>query len=521
MDPEFGPIIGANSHKTEGANLSVVAAEALSLRWRSLSEQGEGQTMNRRLYSMLRTAVLDGSLPPSARLPATRELAAELGLSRNTVTHAYDQLMAEGYLTALTGSGTYVTPVLPERALWADAPQPPSAKQGKRTSATLSERGSELVQAARASSAHWGAFVPGVPDVTAFPHRKFGQLLARWRRQPEAPWLSYTAGGGHLHLRETLASYLRQSRSVQCEADQILITEGTHQAFDLVSRLMADQGDLAWVEEPGYWGLRSLLQINGLKIHAQPVDEEGMQIESGYWKTPPRLIFVTPSHQYPLGSVMSLRRRLQLLEQAERYGSWIIEDDYDSEFRYEGHPIPSLQGLVPDARVIYAGTFSKTAYPALRLAYLVLPRSLADAFRQAYPQIYRQGQMSTQAALAEFIEQGHHAAHIRRMRLVYAQRRQMLHDLISRRIGPEHIHPYDSTAGLHLVLQLPPTLRDKKVVEAAASAGIVVRALSNYYQQETSPQGLLLGFACVPENRMLPAFETLLDTIQKVQRNGK
>lgn len=511
--------MGANLVKSKGANLSAIAAEALSLRWRSLPARDDDQPMKRRLYSMLRAAVLDGSLPPSSRLPATRELARALGLSRNTVTHAYDQLMAEGYLTALTGSGTYVTPVLPEQALWAGASRAPAESQAEGLPVSLSQRGSELVHAARASAAHWGAFVPGVPDVTAFPHRKFAQLLARWRREPDPPWLSYTAGGGHPHLRETLATYLRQSRSVQCEADQIVITEGTHQAFDLVSRLMADPGDLAWVEEPGYWGLRSLLQINGLQIKAQPVDAEGLCTEAADWQHPPRLIFVTPSHQYPLGSVMSLRRRLQLLEQAERHGSWIVEDDYDSEFRYEGHPIPSLQGLVPNARVIYAGTFSKTAYPALRLAYLVLPRALADAFRHAYPQLYRQGQMSTQAALADFIEQGHYAAHIRRMRLVYAQRRQMLHQLISRRIGAKHIHPHDSTAGLHLVLQLPQEIPDRQVVRVAAEAGVVVRALSHYYQEEGSPRGLLLGFACVPQERMVPAFEQLLDAIAQVRQS--
>ena len=496
--------------------------EAVTLRWHSLRSPSADTALKRQLYTVLRTAVLDGSLPPSSRLPATRELAKALGLSRNTVTHAYEQLMAEGYLRALTGSGTYVTPVLPERALlpervqWTGTavpkPSPPMV---------LSQRGGELVGAASASAAHWGAFVPGVPDVTAFPHRKFGQLLSRWRREPEPDWLSYTAGGGHPHLRETLAHYLRQSRSVQCEADQIVITEGTHQAFDLVARLMADPGETAWVEEPGYWGLRSLLQINGLRIQAQPVDSEGLYSEAGDWKTPPKLIFVTPSHQYPLGSVMSLRRRLALLEQAERHGSWIVEDDYDSEFRYEGHPIPSLQGLVPNARVIYAGTFSKTAYPALRLAYLVLPRALAEAFRRAYPQIYRQGQMSTQAALSDFIAQGHHAAHIRRMRLVYAQRRQMLHQLIHRRIGAGQIHPHDSTAGLHLVLQLPEGVSDRAVVRAAAEAGVVVRALSTYYQQPRSPQGLLLGFACVPQERMVPPFEQLLGAIAQVQKTRR
>lgn len=274
------------------------------------------------------------------------------------------------------------------------------------------------------------------------------------------------------------------------------------------------------MEEPGYWGLRSLLQANGLRLKGIPVDEQGLAAQASDWHQPPKLIFVTPSHQYPLGSVMGLSRRLQLLEQAERHGSWIVEDDYDSEFRYEGHPIPSLQGLVPQARVIYAGTFSKTAYPALRLAYLVLPRTLADAYRRAYPQLYRQGQMSTQAALADFIDQGHHAAHIRRMRLVYAERRQMLHTLITQRLGPGHIHPHDSTAGLHLVMNLPEGLSDREVLRHAANAGVVVRALSDYHLSPSPAPGLLLGFASVPRETMVPAFESLLGAMDQARSSA-
>lgn len=494
--------------------MQALALDLLSLRWQHWRERQGGRPHNRSLYDMLRTVVLEGSLAPGQRLPATRDLARELELSRNTVTHAYDQLVAEGYLRALTGSGTYVSDSLPESALLArDAHSPMVARYRPPYSVALSLRGQTLVSSARASSPHWGAFVPGVPDVTAFPHDKFNQLLTRARRSLPPAWRSYNSGGGHPGLRQTLAAYLRQSRSVNCEPDQIVITEGIHQGIDLVSRLMADPGDRVWVEEPGYWGLRSLLQINGLEPQGLPVDADGLVTNAADWQSPPRLIFVTPSHQYPLGSVMSLGRRLQLLDQAARHGSWIIEDDYDSEFRYEGHPIPSLQGLVPDAPVIYAGTFSKTAFPALRLAYLVLPRALADAFRRAYPQLYRQGQMSTQIAMAEFIDQGYFAAHIRRMRLVYAERRQMLRHLILQRLGPGHIHPHDSTAGLHLVMNLPHGVSDREVVQRSAEEGVVVRALSDYYLNPYCPQGLLLGFACVPREAMVPAFESLLSAI--------
>jgi GntR family transcriptional regulator/MocR family aminotransferase len=485
-------------------------------RWNAARVANPGRAINRTLYECLREAILDGALGAGTRLPASRELASELGASRNSVTHAYEQLLAEGYLRALTGSGTYVAEELPEQVLWSRRAGPSressTAQQGGLRG--LSRRGQALVEGALASHVQWGAFMPGVPDVRLFPQKLFSQLAARVQRKAPPEWLSYATGGGHPPLREALATHLRHVRSVECAPEQILITEGVHQAVDLVSRVLADEGDRAWMEEPGYWGIRSILAMNGVRVQGVPVDSEGLKVPRNADLKPPRLIFVTPSHQYPLGSVMSLPRRLALLDYARRHGSWIVEDDYDSEFRFSGHPIPSLQGLAPTGPVIYIGTFSKTLYPGLRVAYMVLPASLVEAFRKAHSELYREGHLLTQATLAEFICEGHYAAHIRRMRLVYAARRSALTALTDTWLGRDWLHPDESNAGLHLVLSLPDDMNDVKVAQRAFDKGVLVRPLSRYYSGSKSARGLLLGFACVAEEDMLAPFERLVECLR-------
>ena len=496
-----------------------ITADLLAQRWHTALSTQAALPLNRALYGCLRTAILDGSLPAGTRLPASRELAAELSLSRNTVIDAYGQLLAEGYLRALTGSGTYVAEVLPEQLLWSRQARPSAAPARPlpppaAPRASLSRRGRALVDGALASPRQWGAFVPGVPDIPGFPHRQLAQITARLQRHAPPEWFSYAAGG-HPPLREALALHLRQARSVQCQADQILITEGVHQAVDLVSRVLADAGDHAWMEEPGYWGIRGVLASNGLRVHGVPVDHEGLDLTRRPRGAAPKLIFVTPSHQYPLGAVMSLPRRQALLELAHQHGSWVIEDDYDSEFRFSGHPIPSLQGLVPQSPVIYIGTFSKTLYPGLRVAYMVLPEPLVDAFRKAHGELYREGHLLTQAALAAFVQEGHYAAHIRRMRLVYAARRAALLSQVRTWLGSDWVHPHDSNAGLHLVLSLPDGLKDTEVAQRALARDVVVRPLSSYYAGKSAESGLLLGFGCVPQERMREPFEALMRCIER------
>lgn len=496
--------MGDESHfaSTGGSQLHSLHADHLLQR---LQQETEG-ALHQRLFRCLRSAIIEGVLPPHSRLPASRDLARELAVSRNTVLNAYEHLLAEGYVQTRTGSGTWVSGTLPESCLNA-GDQPLSAADAPFAPVQLSARGAALLGYASASPHQWGAFVPGVPDVTAFPHAQFSRIQARLNRQPEIARLIYSSAGGCGELRAALATYLRVARSVRCDADQILITEGIHQAVDLVARLLCDNGDRVWIEEPGYWGTRNLLRINGLKPEPMRVDEEGIVPDTD--RPPPRLIFVTPSHQYPLGAHLSVARRRQLLALARQHDSWIVEDDYDSEFRFSGQPFPSLQGLEADTPVIYMGTFSKTLYPALRIGYLVVPKALVQPLRIAAAELYRGGHLLIQRALAEFIREGHYVAHIRRMRLLYGKRRAFLTGLIQRYLGAEFIREFNHDAGLHLVLNLPVNSDDVMIAATALQRGVKVRPLSQYYMQGQTRRGLLLGFACVEEKNMLPAFNTL------------
>lgn len=485
-----------------------LVSDLLQLR---LDEQHEGK-LHKKLYNAIRLSILDGSLPTQSRLPPSRDLAAQLNLSRNTVLTVYEQLLAEGYVVSRTGSGTFVAGTVPDSLL--SAPMTAGEKLSASLPSQLSARGQHLLSHSNASARQWGAFLPGVPDINAFPHALLRKIQSRVSRKPQAIQLSYSNAGGSIALQQALVEYLRVTRSVRCSAEQILITEGIHQAIDLVSRMLCNPGDLAWIEEPAYWGIRNVLAVNGVNLQAIEVDRSGMNPpEPG--DAPPKLIFVTPSHQYPLGCVMSLERRQRLLALARQTGSWIIEDDYDSEFRFSGQPIPALQGLVDDAPVIYTGTFSKTLYPGLRLGYLVLPRPLMQALKTAHAELYRGGRLLDQEALAQFIREGHYTAHIRRMRLLYARRRARLAQLITDYLGKEALSEFNDNAGLHLVLSLPATCDDVALAQAANARGILVRPLSRYYSGDTPARGLLMGFAAMEEEEMEPVFAGLAELIRE------
>ncbi len=465
-------------------------------------------TLQQRLLTCMQTAIAEGVFPRATRLPATRDLARELSVSRNTVLNVYENLMAQGYVTARTGSGTWIAENLPEGSLNSQR-TPEAFTASPRSLAAISKRGASLLGHANASPYQWGAFVPGAPDVTQFPHKLFSQIQARLSRQPEVDRLIYSSNGGCPQLREALADYLSVARSVRAEADQIIITEGIHQAVDLVTRVLCDSGDTVWIEEPGYWGTRNLLRINGLKIQAREVDAQGIVPDLAPRARAPKMIFVTPSHQYPLGVHLSLERRKQLLDLARKHKTWLVEDDYDSEFRFAGQPFPALQGFEPDAPVIYMGTFSKTLYPALRIGYLVVPKSLAQPLRIAAAELYRGGHLLVQRALAEFIQKGHYVAHIRRMRKLYSQRRRFLAGLIARYLGPAFMPQASHEAGLHLVIHLPAGCDDVAIAALALRRGVKVRPLSQYYMLPQAQRGLLLGYACVDERQCQDAFGIL------------
>ena len=434
------------------------------------------------LYLRLREAILSGRLPADTCLPASRSLAATLGIARNTVLFAYEQLVAEGCLVA-DRQGTRVAP------LPAATPAAQPASPAREASPTLSARAAAALQREPARDAEALPFSPGVPDFGAFPFRAWRACLERaWR---DAGWrqLGYAAHGGDPALRAALAGHLSSVRGLAVDPAQILVTSGTQAALDLCARLLADHGDTVWVENPGYLAARVVFGLAGLQAHDVAVDVEGLAPASDDWlRWQPRLIMVTPSHQYPTGRVMSLPRRLALIERARAAGAWIVEDDYDSEFRRAGPAPPALFGLHADAPVVYAGTFSKTLYPGLRLGYLVLPRAIADDFIHAAARATRAGQGIEQRALADFIARGHYTTHIRRMRPRYNARQAALRAALQQAFGPGLVLS-GGEAGLHLVMWLPDALPDVAVAERAAQLGLGVRALSAYARRRCAATG--------------------------------
>lgn len=479
-------------------------------------ERESALSLSRQVYQIISRLILNATIRAGSKLPASRALAKDLGLSRNTVITAYEQLLAEGYVETRAGSGTFVSHTVPDvgSQVFATAPTPEQLKEQP----ILSGRGRQVVDTAQAAERQWGPFVPGVPDVSLFPHGQWLRLLRRHWRTPQPALLTYAHGAGYLPLREALCKHLRLARSVRCEPEQVIITGGIHQSLALIAFLLADTGNTAWMEDPGYWGASTVLGTSGLKLEPVKVDDEGLSPSVAQAQRPPKLIFMTPSHQYPLGHVMSLARRRMLLEYARQHGVWMIEDDYDSEFRFGGRPIASLQGLDEHGRVLYLGTFSKTLFPSLRLGFMVVPKNLAQPMAVGLSEIYREGRLVEQAALADFITQGHYAAHIRKMRSVYARRQSLLREAIMQHFGPDW--PLSNQeAGLHLVMHLPAEVDDKALAQYAYQAGIWVRPLSNYYSGHTPTRGLLFGYATVAEKEIGPSFERLATIIKKFLAN--
>ncbi|MBI3146121.1 MAG: PLP-dependent aminotransferase family protein [Pseudogulbenkiania sp.] len=475
-------------------------AEALGTRL----DRAQPEPLARQIERQLRTWVRDGKLAGGSALPASRALAGRLKLGRNTVLAAYDQLIAEGYLETRHGSGTYVTPLFGQRVpTAAQRPQPLG----------LSQRGAQLAECSRLPVGLAGAFAPGAPELAQFPHAPWQRLLARHQREAPQAWLNYCVEGGLPALREALSGYLQLARGVRCHPDQILITQGAQQALELCARLLADPGDVAWMEEPGYVGAQAAMRAASLDLVPVPVDEQGLAPALAPDPRPPRLVYVTPSHQYPSGVVMTLARRLELLARADAANAWILEDDYDSEFRYTAQPPAALQGLAKSERVIYVGTFSKVMYPGLRVGYLVVPDGLIDAFRAAYARLYREGQYPLQAALADFLSEGHFTRHVRRMRELYQQRQQLLRSTLSGRLGAA-LPPPPGEAGMHLVASLPPRVDEHALANQAAAEHIWLRSLQRHYLGPPTQRGLVLGYAGVEDSDILRAGTRLAQLLE-------
>jgi GntR family transcriptional regulator / MocR family aminotransferase len=456
-------------------------------------ERDSQAPLYKQLYDAIRQEILRGTLRKGVRLPSTRYLAAELRISRNIVVIAFEQLLAEGYIQSRTGAGTFITNTLPEEVLQV---QSRSASGDRR----LSARGTTIRKASGSAPAldpklRYAPFRFGLPALDYLPLDLWGRLLLRHCRKASPEIAIHTDPAGHRRLREAIASYVGVARGVRCQVEQVIIINGSQQAIDLAARVLADPGDFAVIEDPGYVGARSALEAAGIRLLPLRVGKEGLCVERLTKKhAKAKLIYVTPSHQFPLGVVLSLPKRLQLLDWAARNGAWILEDDFDSEYRYESKPIPALQGLDQNGRVIYVGTFSKVLFPSLRLGYLIVPEDLVDAFVAARWICDRSSPLVEQAALADFITEGHLASHIRRMRALYMERRAVMMATIRRDMG-DILETWDAEAGMHTVGFLPSGVEDSRVTEEAAKAGLNTLPVSGFALRPLSRGGLLLGYA--------------------------
>lgn len=466
------------------------------------------QPLYRQLYGEIRKAILCGRMLPGMQLPPSREFCLALGISRQTVLNAYDQLLAEGYLRGTVGQGTFVHEELPALAKRA-APETslPATLAG---SARISQRGQHHIDPRGSTRFHQGdarAFRVSMPDLTLFPFAVWARLEARHCRRPKGQ-LGYGDPAGHLPLRELLAVYLKAARGVDCSAQQILITSGSQQALYLLSTLLLDPGEQAWVESPCYRGTTAALHAAQVQMCAVPVDEEGMDVTYAATHFPQaKVAFVTPSHQMPLGMTMSLQRRMALLEWAQQNRAWLVEDDYDSEYRFGSSPLASLQSLDNRQCVIYVGTLSKVLFPGLRLGYMVLPESLVEPLTQAKAVIDKHTAIMPQMVLADFIAEGHFGRHIKRTRKIYAERQAALITALEQHLADE-LQCGATDGGLDLAVYFKQDFDEAKVVQAGQDAGLELRRLSHYADMpghscppRSCPAGLLLGFASldVPE----------------------
>jgi GntR family transcriptional regulator/MocR family aminotransferase len=467
----------------------------------------------RQIYEAYRNAIVERRFRGGQRVPSTRSLAAELGISRIAVLGAFEQLLAEGYFESRPGSGTFVAAALPDDLLRPRrAPSPQTARRpsprpvAARAEALLSDEPGPWYRGSR-------PFHPAEPPIDHFPVDVWSKIVARHARSTDPRMLHHAAPRGLPALREAIAEYLGAARAVRCEPDQVFIVGGSQSALDLAARALIDPGNPVWIEEPSYLGVRRALTLAGARPVPVPVDEEGLDVTAGIGRCAnARAAFVSPSHQYPLGVTMSASRRLQLLDWAQTCGAWVIEDDYDSEYRFRNLPIGSLQGLDRHSRVIYIGTFTKILFPAIRIGYLVVPADLVRVFTE----VRRGTDMSSptlyQAALADFIREGHFARHIRRIRLVCRQRRTALVEAIGRHLSDE-LRVVGDDAGMYLTALLLRRTADREIAERAAEQDLGVPPLSACYAESPVP-GLILGYGGTPAEEIDAAVAGLRPAIE-------
>lgn len=494
-----------------------------------LELDGDG-ALNRQVDRALRQAILARRLAPGEKLPSTRALAREIGVARNTVLHAYDQLVAEGFAVVRRGAGTFVAAELPDPGIGETA-----ARAGRRRAAgagaplagPLSDYARRLLRATGPRGASWSPrrarlpfeFRYGEPAFADLPVDAWCRTVARQARQATRRDLDYGPPGGAPELRRALADYLGKSRGVGCRPEQVIVVHGSQQAIDLTVRLLVGPGDRAVVEEPHYPGHRLALEAAGSEVRAVPVDADGLVVER-LPESAVRLACVTPSHQFPSGAVMPLARRLELLAWARERSAWILEDDYDGEFRYDGRPVASLQGLDGEGRVLYTGTVSKVLFPALRIGYVVAPESLVQAFASAKALADTGGASLEQRALADFMASGAFGRHLRRARVRHAARRRALVEAVEEFLG-DRVELVGANAGLHVVMWLRGGRRiaSPRVADAwrarALRLGVGVDPIRRFYRRPPPRGGLLLGYGSLREDEIREGIRRLTDALDR------
>jgi GntR family transcriptional regulator/MocR family aminotransferase len=460
--------------------------------------------LGRQIHAAIHTMVLDGTLPPGARLPSSRALAEGWGLARNTVVAAFEQLVAEGFLNPARGAGVFVADVVGARLA---RPRRSAAAGGG-----LSARGRAAAEEAQAlAPPPPGPLAPDIPALDSFPLDLWHRSVLRSARRYRAALLRATDPRGFAPLRAAIAAHIGPARGVLCEPEQVIVLTSTRMAIGLAATMLTDRGDEAAIEEPGYLGARALLMAQDLTLVPMPVDREGAGI-AALEGTRARLLYLTPSHQYPLGYPMSLKRRMAALEAARRLGAWIIEDDYDGEFQFRGHPVPSLYGLSGGSRVVYLGTFSKATFTAIRLSYLVVPPDLVDAFAAVRVRMDATTTLHAQAALADFMECGAFATHVRRMRGLYGEREAALLHHAARRLGDAIELPAPG-GGLQLAARFVRPVRDVALTRTLDPTVAAPAPLSRFYLRR--PQsGLVMSFGAWDEKTLARAVEHIARALQ-------
>lgn len=477
----------------------------------AISPGGEPLSLQKQLTERIQQAILSGHLPAGSSLISSRTLAKELGVSRNTVVNVYEHLAAEGYILA-DRQGTRVASLsgADRKNVSPVSPDTPAVR--------LADRLRPILETPL-QPVHDALLSPGMPAIREFPLAAWRRSLDRAVRQLQSHSLGYSEPAGERTLREAIATHLYVARGVRCDVSQIIVTEGAKQALELCVTLLTDPGDTVWMEDPGYRGAKAAFSAGNLHTVLMAVDEEGIRVPKDAWTThTPRLIYTSPAHQYPTGAVMSVARRLALISNGSRTGAWLIEDDYDGDFRHSGGPIASMQGLVSHTPVLYIGSFSKTMFPSLKLGFLVLPARVMAQAKTVLNEILRNGQQLQQMAMADFMKSGEFGRHLGRMRRLYRERQRILREALIADFSPDQI--LGGKSGMHLTLKLAAGDDDKRIAELAHQHGLGVQALSSFCTRPGAVSGLVIGYGNTSSNDIPAAIGMLTDLI-KQGRNVK